>query len=99
MSQTAKYEILYIIRPDMTDDAKKELVERFDAIVTDNGSTIIESKDWAKRRLAYEINDYKEGIYHLINLESSDAKAIDEFDRLARINRDILRHMIVKIED
>ncbi|MGY4105060.1 30S ribosomal protein S6 [Ignavigranum ruoffiae] len=98
MSQTAKYEILYIIRPDMTDDAKKELVERFDAIVTDNGSTIIESKDWAKRRLAYEINDYKEGIYHLINLESSDAKAIDEFDRLARINRDILRHMIVKIE-
>lgn len=99
MSQTVKYEILYIIRPDMTDDAKKELVERFDAIVTDNGSTIIESKDWAKRRLAYEINDYKEGIYHLINLESSDAKAIDEFDRLARINRDILRHMIVKIED
>lgn len=99
MSQPVKYEILYIIRPDMTDDAKKELVERFDTIITDNGSTIVESKDWAKRRLAYEINDYKEGIYHLINLESSDAKAIDEFDRLARINRDILRHMIVKIED
>lgn len=99
MSQAMKYEILYIIRPDMNDDSKKELVERFDAIIKDNGSEVVESKDWAKRRLAYEINDFKEGIYHLINVEASDAKAIDEFDRLARINRDILRHMIVRIED
>ena len=99
MSQTVKYEILYIIRPDLNDDVKKELVERFDSIIKDNGSEIVESKDWAKRRLAYEINDYKEGIYHLINVEASDAKAIDEFDRLARINRDILRHMIIKVEE
>lgn len=99
MSQTTKYEILYIIRPDLNDDAKKELVERFDKILTDNGTTVAESKDWAKRRFAYEINDYKEGIYHLVNVEASDAKGIDEFARLALINRDILRHMIVKIED
>lgn len=99
MSQTTKYEILYIIRPDLNDDAKKELVERFDNILKDNGSTVVESKDWAKKRFAYEINDYKEGIYHLINVEASDAKGIDEFARLALINRDILRHMIVKIED
>ncbi|MHA3224406.1 30S ribosomal protein S6 [Globicatella sulfidifaciens] len=99
MSQTTKYEILYIIRPDLNDDAKKELVERFDKILTDNGTTVVESKDWAKRRFAYEINDYKEGIYHLVNVEASDAEGIDEFARLALINRDILRHMIVKIED
>lgn len=99
MSQVMNYEILYIIRPDMTDEAKKELVDRFDTIITDNGSKIVESKDWAKRRLAFEINDYKEGIYHLINVESSDAVAIDEFDRLARMNRDILRHMVVRLED
>ncbi|MBR7927837.1 30S ribosomal protein S6 [Aerococcaceae bacterium zg-ZUI334] len=99
MSQPTKYEILYIIRPDMNDDAKKELVERFDGILRDNGTTVVESKDWAKKRFAYEINDYKEGIYHLVNVEASDAKGIDEFARLARISRDILRHMIVKIED
>lgn len=99
MSQTTKYEILYIIRPDLNDDAKKELVERFDGILTDNGTTVVESKDWAKRRFAYEIDDYKEGIYHLVNVEAVDAKGIDEFARLARINRDILRHMIVKIEE
>lgn len=99
MSQATKYEILYIIRPDLNDDAKKELVERFDNILKDNGTTVVESKDWAKKRFAYEINDYKEGIYHLVNVEATDAKGIDEFARLARINRDILRHMIVKIED
>lgn len=99
MSQTAKYEILYIIRPDLNDDEKKELVERFDAILTDNGTTVVESKDWAKRRLAYEINDYKEGIYHLISAEADDSQGINEFDRLALINRGILRHMITRVED
>ena len=56
MSQATKYEILYIIRPDLTDDAKKELVERFDSILTENGTEVVESKDWAKKRFAYEIN-------------------------------------------
>ena len=68
MSQATKYEILYIIRPDLTDDAKKELVERFDSILTENGTEVVESKDWAKKRFAYEINDYKEGIYHIVNV-------------------------------
>ncbi|MBG9987492.1 30S ribosomal protein S6 [Aerococcaceae bacterium DSM 111176] len=97
-SQTAKYEILYIIRPDMNDDAKKELVERFDGILTSNGTEIVESKDWAKRRLAYEIKKYKEGIYHLIQATADDSEGIDEFHRLASINRDILRFMITKVE-
>ncbi|MGF3072633.1 30S ribosomal protein S6 [Facklamia sp. P12934] len=99
MSQPTKYEILYIIRPDMTDEAKKELIARFDQILVDQGSEVIESKDWAKKRLAYEINDYREGVYHLITLTADDAKGINEFDRLARINRDILRHMITKVEE
>lgn len=99
MSQSTKYEILYIIRPDMGDDAKKELVSRFDQLLVENGTEVVESKDWAKRRLAYEIDDYREGIYHLVNVVATDAKGINEFDRLAKINRDILRHMIVKIED
>ncbi|UUX33060.1 30S ribosomal protein S6 [Fundicoccus culcitae] len=99
MNESTKYEILYIIRPDMNDDAKKELVERFDGILTSNGTEVVESKDWAKKRLAYEIQDYREGVYHLINVVAENSNGIDEFDRLARINRDILRHMIVKKED
>ncbi|OFL63794.1 MULTISPECIES: 30S ribosomal protein S6 [Facklamia] len=99
MSQATKYEILYIIRPDMNDEAKQELISRFDQVLSDHGSEVVESKDWAKRRLAYEINDYREGIYHLINVNAENAEGVNEFDRLARINRDILRHMIIKLED
>ena len=98
MSQTSNYEILYIIRPNIDEAAKAELVARFDAVLTDNGAVVVESKDWTKRRFAYEIKDFHEGIYHLVNITAEDAKAIDEFDRLAKISNDILRHMVVKVE-
>lgn len=93
-----QYEINYIIRPNIDEAEKAELVKRFDAILTDNGATVVESKDWSKRRLAYEINDFREGIYHIVTIEASDAAAIQEFDRLAKINNDILRHIIIKQE-
>lgn len=97
MAQT-KYDVTYIIRPNIDEEAKTALVERFDAILKDNGVEIIESKDWEKRRLAYEINDFREGIYHVVKISAADAKGINEFDRLAKINDDILRHMIVSEE-
>lgn len=98
MKQANTYEIMYIIRPNIDEEAKTALVERFDAILKDNGAEIIESKDWEKRRLAYEINDFREGIYHVVKISAADAKGINEFDRLAKINDDILRHMIVSEE-
>lgn len=95
MSQT-KYEITYIVRPDIDDAAKTALVDRFDKILTDNGAQVIDSKDWSKRRFAYEIGGFNEGTYHIVNLTADNADALNEFDRLAKINDDILRHMIVK---
>jgi len=94
-----KYEITYIIRPDLDDASKTALVDRFDKILTDNGADLIDSKDWKKLRFAYEIGGYNEGQYHVINLTTDDDTALNEFDRLSKINDDILRHMIVKRED
>ena len=97
--ENTKYEIMYIIRPNIDEEAKTALIERFDAILKDNGAEVIESKDWEKRRLAYEMNGYREGIYHIFKVSSpSSANAVSEFDRLAKINDDIIRHMIVKEE-
>lgn len=98
-SMSRKYEILYIIRPDISEDDKNALVERFDTLLKDQGAEVIESKDWEKKRLAYDIKDYTEGLYHLVELNADNADALNEFDRLARINRDILRHMIVQIDN
>ncbi|MDR3191310.1 MAG: 30S ribosomal protein S6 [Lactobacillaceae bacterium] len=92
------YELTYIIRPDMEADAKTALVERFDAILKDNGAEIAKSADWSSRRFAYEIAGYHEGVYHIVNFSASDDAAINEFDRLAKISQDILRHMVVKRE-
>ena len=83
----------------MAEAAKNELVERFDNVLKDNGAEIIDSKDWSKRRFAYEINGYTEGMYHIVNVNAENADAINEFDRLSKINDGILRHMIVKRED
>ena len=93
-----KYELMYIIRPAIEEDAKKALVERFNEILTSNGAEIIEAKEWGKRRLAYEINDLREGFYQIVKV-NADSKAIDEYTRLANINEDIIRHIAVRIDD
>ena len=95
----AHYEITYIIKPDIEEDAKKVLIDRYDKILTDNGATVIESKDWEKKRLAYEIANYKEGIYHIVKADAENDDAINEFDRLSKIDGNILRHMIIRRED
>ena len=92
-----KYEIMYIIRPNIEDEAKKALVERFNTILTDNGAELTEVKEWGKRRLAYEINDFRDGYYMLVQVQA-EAAAVQEFDRLAKISEDIIRHMVIKEE-
>lgn len=97
--EAVKYEVLYIIRPDLGEEGKKALVEQFDNILKDNGAEIIESSDWAtKRRLAYEIEGYREGDYWLVTFTTESSEPIDEFQRLALINDDILRHMVVRLD-
>ncbi|KAA0566090.1 30S ribosomal protein S6 [Bacillus sp. AFS015802] len=93
-----KYEVMYIVRPNIDDESKKAVVERFDNVLTTNGAEIIESKDWGKRRLAYEINDFRDGFYQLVKM-SATSDAVNEFDRLAKISDDIIRHIVVKEEE
>ncbi|WP_062107907.1 30S ribosomal protein S6 [Bacillus niameyensis] len=92
-----KYEVMYIIRPNIEDEAKQAVIERFDSILTSNGAEVIESKDWGKRRLAYEIEDFRDGFYRIIQTNATP-EAVQEFDRLAKISDDIIRHIIVKDE-
>ncbi|MBM4761714.1 30S ribosomal protein S6 [Bacillus sp. B15-48] len=92
-----KYEIMYIIRPNIEDEAKKALIERFSGILTENGAEVTEAKDWGKRRLAYEINDFRDGYYQILQV-SAEPVAVDEFSRLAKISEDIIRHIVVKDE-
>ncbi|MCO6227167.1 30S ribosomal protein S6 [Staphylococcus epidermidis] len=90
------YEIMYIVRPNIEEDAKKALVERFNGILASEGSEVFEEKDWGKRRLAYEINDFKEGFYNIVRIKTDNNKSTDEFQRLAKINDDIIRYIVIR---
>ena len=94
-----KYEIMFIVKPTLSEDEKKSIVERFKKILTDNNATITNEKDMGQRELAYEIKDFKSGFYYLVNLEANDDAAISEFDRQAKNTSDIVRHLITRIED
>ena len=82
-----KYEIMYIIRPNIEEDSKKALVERFNNILADKGAEVLETKEWGKRRLAYEINDFREGIYHIATFEAeTTSEALSELLKSAKIS-------------
>ena len=94
-----KYEIMFIVRPTVGEDELKKVVTNFSEILINNGASITETKDMGQREFAYEIKDFKSGYYYVIDLEASDDKAIKEFDRLALISNDIVRHLITRVED
>lgn len=93
------YEIMFIVRPTLSEEDVKGVVKKFEDVITSNGSKVTEQKDMGQRELAYEIKDFKSGYYFLFEVEATDDKAIKEFDRLALISSDIIRHLITTIED
>ena len=90
-----KYEIMYILKADLDEAARKEVMNKLASIITDNGGKV-ESTDESMglRELAYPIKDQPKGYYVVLKV-SMENKAISEFNRLVRINPSVLRHLIV----
>ena len=93
-----EYEIMFIVRPTLSEEDTKKVIENFKNIITNHGATITGETDMGQRELAYEIKKYRNGYYFLFVVEGSH-EAIKEFDRLAGINENILRHLIIRKED
>ncbi|EIT86112.1 30S ribosomal protein S6 [Fictibacillus macauensis ZFHKF-1] len=92
-----KYEIMYIVRPNVEEDAFTAVKEKAKTILSDNGAEIAKEKDMGKKRLAYEIKDFRDGYYTLLEV-NAPVEAINEFDRLMKINEDVLRFMTIADE-
>ena len=87
-----KYEVMYIINPNFSDEDRAAIVEKFKALVEANG-TLDEMEEMGKRKLAYEINYISEGYYVLVKFTSGpDFPA--EFDRVLGITDGVMRSMI-----
>lgn len=91
------YEAVLIFKADMQDTDRTELLERFKTIISENGE-VSDVDDWGKRRLAYEINDLKEGYYYIVNFKS-EPDHIREFERRLRLSDFIIRYMVIRKED
>ena len=90
----SKYETIMVFSLSNGEEAAKELVEKFKALMESNGT--LESVDeWGKRRLAYLINDEAEGYYALYNYEANPEFPA-ELERIAKITDGVLRTLVVK---
>ena len=93
-----KYEMMFIVRPDMEEAEIRKTAESMKKVLTDANAKIIEEKAMGQRELAYEINKFTTGYYFLFVVEAN-SEAEKEFNRVARINESLLRHLIVRVED
>ena len=97
------YEIMFIVRPTLSEDEIKKVASNFQKTLETNGAKVTSVDAWGQKTLAYEIkvgsNTYKSGYYFVVNIETGDDKATKEFDRLALISNDIIRHIIINKED
>ena len=91
------YETLYVIDPDLSEEAVKGLVDKFNALIAENG-TIGEVAEWGKKRLAYPINDKPEGYYVLVNFEADPAFPA-ELERIFGITEGIMRSIVIRHEE
>lgn len=89
------YELMFIVKPTIEDEAANAICENMKKTLEDMGAKILEVSNLGHKELAYEIETFKNGNYFLITVES-DAKAVNEFSRLANISEDIIRHIVVK---
>ena len=91
-----RYESMYVLKPDLADDARIALIEKFKSLVEQNGGKIEKVDEWGQRKLAYEINYIKEGYYVLMTF-SSKPEFPAELERNYKISDSVLRYNVIKL--
>jgi small subunit ribosomal protein S6 len=89
-----QYETMYILQPELEEEERKALMERFQSVITEQGGTVDKQTEMGKRRLAYEIGGNREGFYVVVNY-SAPATAPQELERVLRISDHVLRYLTV----
>ena len=90
------YEVLFILSPQVTEEEATTLISDFKSVAERNGATLKNEEAWGRRRLAYPIQKFTEGIYHLFVLESD--QSLSELDRRMKNVDRVLRHVIVRTD-
>ena len=91
------YEVTYILRPGLEEAEVTERTGAIADVLKNNGGTVSNVELLGKKRLAYEINDMREGIYVVMSFKS-DAMAAKELERQLRLNEDVMRALVIKLD-
>ena len=92
-----KYEVMYVLNASMDDAARQAEMESIHAIITTNGGNIVKTDVWGVKEFAYEIENMTKGFYVVTTFEADNA-ALNEFNRLMRINKNVVRFLTIKQE-
>ncbi|HEY8478073.1 MAG TPA: 30S ribosomal protein S6 [Chloroflexota bacterium] len=91
------YELMLVLRPDLDDDAVRAVVDRVKGLIAGRGGEVLAEDVRGRRRLAYEIRHFREGIDVLFRLRLSPQSA-DELERSLRLTEQVIRHLLVRLE-
>ena len=91
-----KYEVVYIIDPAVEEEARKELIAKFNDLIANNGGSVDKVEEWGKRRLAYAIDYKTEGYYVLVNFQA-ESELPKELERNLQISDSIIRYQVIKL--
>lgn len=88
---------MLVLRPDAPDDRSAAVIDRATRQVAAAGGQIVKVAPWGRRRLAYPIERYREGAYHILVFEAP-ADAVAEIERTLLITEEVLRHLVTRVE-
>lgn len=97
MGKRNKFEVIVVVDANLTDDESQEVLNRHKEIISNAGGEIRFESGWGRRRLAYEIQKQKHGIYFLLYLEA-DGNIIEEMLRQFKYDEKVLKFFVVKVE-
>jgi small subunit ribosomal protein S6 len=92
-----RYELMLVLRPDAPDERISAIIDRTTRQIATDGGQIVKVAPWGRRRLAYPIERYREGSYHIVVFEAP-AESIAELERGLLITEEVLRHLVVRQE-
>jgi small subunit ribosomal protein S6 len=93
-----KYELVYVVSPDVADDQVTELHHQIELIVQRMGGQLEKTENWGRRKLAYEIGRHKEGTY-VLEVINGDGELMKEIDRRLKVSDLIIRHLVVRVDE
>lgn len=91
-----KYEVVYIIDPAVEEEARKEIIAKYNALIANNGGSVDKVEEWGKRRLAYAIDYKTEGYYVLVNFQA-ESELPKELERNLQISDSIIRYQVIRL--